>query len=87
MEYHIFAYRFRASLDISGVSKEVFDTWCDNIATGFITRNIMALLIKECDRIPGVIIDTRSFIEIEKSNNEQQVCYLYQKFFNQSLIT
>ena len=57
LESHTFVYKFRVDLDIYGVSKEVFDTWCDDITTGFIAINIMTLLIKECDKIPGVMTD------------------------------
>ena len=71
LESHIFVNKFRVDLDISGVSKEVFDTFYDDVTTGFIARNIMTLLIKEYDKIPGVMTDTRSFIEIAKKNNEQ----------------
>ena len=70
LESRIFVYKFRVALDISGVPKEVFDTWCGDITTGFIARNMMSLPIKECDKIHGVMIDTRLFIEIAKANNE-----------------
>ena len=64
LESHTCVYKFIVALDISGVSKEAFDVWCDDIATRFITRNMMPFPIKECDEIPGVMINTRSFIEI-----------------------
>ena len=71
LESHTFVYTFRVALDISGVSKEIFNAQCDDVTTGFIARNMISLPIKECDKIPGVMIDTQSFIEIAKSNNEQ----------------
>ena len=71
LESHTFVYKFRAALDDYGVSKEVFDTWYDDVTTGFIARNMISLSIKECEEIPGVMIDTRSFIEISQANNEQ----------------
>ena len=80
LEFHTFVYKFRVVLDISGLSKEVVNTWCDDITTGCIARNMMSLPVKQCDKIPGVIIDTQSFIEIVKANNEQQFCCLYQEF-------
>ena len=71
LESHTFSYKFRVALDISGVSKEVFKIWRDDTTTGFIARNTISLPIKECDKIIGVMIDTRSFVEIAKANNEQ----------------
>ena len=71
LESHTFIYKFSVACDISGVPKEVFNTWCDDVNTGFIDRNMMSLPIKECHGIPGVMIDTRLFINIAQSNNEQ----------------
>ena len=59
LESHTFVYTFIVVCEISGVSKEVFNTRCDDVTPGFITRNVISLPIKDCYDIPGVMIDTR----------------------------
>ena len=66
-EYNFFVFKFKITGNITDVSKEVFDTRCEEVTAGFISRYMLLLPIIQCDDISGVITDTRSFIDISKS--------------------
>ena len=68
---HNFVHKCNEARNIARVTTEAFTSWCDEVTTGFTARNMMSLPIKMCENMPGVMIDTRTFIEIVKLNQQQ----------------
>ena len=65
---HTFVYKFNDARNIAGITQTVFDSWCEEVKDGFMARNLVSLPIKMCENMPGIMIDTRSFMEITKIN-------------------
>ena len=54
-----------------GGNISTLDKWIEEITTGFVTKNYLALPIHMCINTPGVVIDTRGFIDITNGMSTQ----------------
>ena len=54
-------------------NKTTLEKWIKEITSGFVSKNCLALPVKMCLNQPGIVIDTRSLVEIVKGMSTQWV--------------
>ena len=68
---HPFICKVQIAMRRVGGNISTLDKWVEEITAGFVTKNYLALPIHMCINKPGVVIDTRGFIEIANGMSTQ----------------
>ena len=68
---HPFICKVQIAMQRVGGNMSTLHKWVEEITAGFVTKNYLALPIHMCINKPGVVIDTRGFIEIANGMSTQ----------------
>ena len=66
---HPFVHQIEKARAAAHISKSDFDKWVEEINKGFIQNNINCVPLKLCAHIPGLVVDSRNFVQIIRGMN------------------